>query len=192
MSWAQLQGSLGGGTGSLSMLLPGGMRQQRTAVLKTNNQLVKAAQLPRAERQAVEARLEQAAPGLPVLARLLAPALLKVSQSVDRSQAEGWCAVAMLATERYRLAHGKWPEKLADLVPRYLAAVPEDPFDGHPLRSRVVADGLVIYSVSLDGVDNHGTKLSMQLREKGTDIGLRLYDVPRRRQPARPLKPPGP
>ena len=39
-----------------------------------------------------------------------------------------------MAVERYRLANGRWPDDLAALVPRYLDAVPADPFDGQPLR----------------------------------------------------------
>ncbi len=39
-----------------------------------------------------------------------------------------------LAIERYRLATGKIPERLEELVPQYLRAVPTDPFDGQPIR----------------------------------------------------------
>lgn len=40
----------------------------------------------------------------------------------------------VLACRRYRARHGRYPEKLNDLVPAFLAAVPRDPFDGQPLR----------------------------------------------------------
>ena len=57
---------------------------------------------------------------------------------ISRSRIEAdirLCRTAV-AIERYRLKYGKLPEKLPDLVPEFLAAVPLDPFDGRNLRYR--------------------------------------------------------
>jgi hypothetical protein len=43
-------------------------------------------------------------------------------------------AQAQLGLRAYQLEHGHLPERLADLVPHYLDAVPIDGFDGAPLR----------------------------------------------------------
>jgi len=74
------------------------------------------------------------------------------------TRAVAWLEVTAtaLAVERYRLARGKLPEELSQLVPDYLAAVPEDPFDGTPLRYRCTGRGFVIYSVGEDGNDDGG------------------------------------
>jgi hypothetical protein len=40
----------------------------------------------------------------------------------------------LCALERHRLAHGRYPAQLGDLVPRYLTVLPLDIFDGQPLR----------------------------------------------------------
>jgi hypothetical protein len=61
-----------------------------------------------------------------------------------------------LVIERYRLAHGGLPERLDQLVPGDLKAVPEDPFDGKPLRYRRLDRGYVVYSVGEDGKDDGG------------------------------------
>jgi hypothetical protein len=45
------------------------------------------------------------------------------------------CEEAQVALQRYRLTFGKWPAKVIELVPRFLAEVPIDPYDGGPLRS---------------------------------------------------------
>lgn len=64
------------------------------------------------------------------------------------------CALALRA---YRLEHRRWPEALADLVPGYLSAVPDDPFtDGRPLRFRPGGAGFGVYSVGPDGEDDGG------------------------------------
>lgn len=186
---ANLAAGAGGGFQALTLLMPGGMRKERTALLQVNNRFVRVVQLPPAERRAAEVKLEQEASQLPVLARLLVPSLLKVSEAENRSRAETRCAAALLAAERYRLANGRWPQQLADLVPRYLSAVPEDPFASQPLRYRLLEDCVVIYSVSLNNKDDRGVKLSFNIREVDSDLGLRLYDVPHRRQSARALQP---
>src|SRR5262249_34319243 len=46
------------------------------------------------------------------------------------------CAAAGIAAERYRLTQGHWPRRLDDLVPAYLAAVPDNPLEGQPLSFR--------------------------------------------------------
>jgi hypothetical protein len=97
----------------------------------------------------------------PILARTyLRPRIQRIAtdlmQQQKSSQVELRCAIAALAAERYRLAHGAWPPSLAALVPHYLSAVPLDLYAGKPLRLRRLGDGLVIYSVGLDGSDNGG------------------------------------
>jgi hypothetical protein len=97
-------------------------------------------------------------------------------------------AVAALAAERFRVDHARWPESLDQLTPKYLSAVPNDPFIHGPLKFRKLSDGLFIYSVGFDGRDDGG-KIDTQLRIRdGADVGFRLWDVARRRQPA-PTKP---
>ena len=59
-----------------------------------------------------------------------------------------------VAIERFRLAGGALPEAASDLVPTYLDAVPEDPFDGQPLRYKRIDEGYVVYSVWYDHTDN--------------------------------------
>jgi hypothetical protein len=61
------------------------------------------------------------------------------------------------ALERYRLAYGKYPRNLVDLVPAFLLSVPIDVIDGAPLRY-ACSDGVrfKLYSIGLNGVDDHG------------------------------------
>jgi hypothetical protein len=65
-----------------------------------------------------------------------------------------------------------------------LAEVPTDPFADAPLRFRRTKDGIMIYSVGYDGQDNGG-KLENNGMIPGTDLGVRLWDVSKRRQPAK-------
>jgi len=81
---------------------------------------------------------------------------------------------AALGCERYRLAHGKWPTTLDAIVPQYLSAVPLDPFSGQPLLYRLLPDGVAIYSVGANGVDDQGDVLETTGAPK--DRGTRLFN----------------
>jgi hypothetical protein len=100
-------------------------------------------------------------------------------------------AAAAVAVERFRQAHGHWPPSLVSLTPAFLRAVPLDPYDGKSLRYREFEGGVIVYSVNEDGKDdggnvNHFSSSGMA----GTDLGLRLWDVSKRRLP--PVNPPPP
>jgi type II secretory pathway pseudopilin PulG len=62
-----------------------------------------------------------------------------------------------LALRAYRLDHGAYPPTLAALAPRYLHAVPTDPFAlSGPLRYKRTGTSYVLYSVGPDGKDDGG------------------------------------
>ena len=52
------------------------------------------------------------------------------------------------ALERYRLAHGEYPETLNVLAPQFIQTLPRDIVGGRPLQYRRMDDGkFVLYSV---------------------------------------------
>jgi len=122
-----------------------------------------------------------------LLGHLLIPAMNKVALAELRYQAKCLCTAAGIACERRRLKHGKWPATLDDLAefgidPKALI----DPFDGQPMRYRIVEDGAVVYSVGTNGVDDDGDVV----RREGTpdDVGFRLWNADKRKVPM-PEKP---
>jgi hypothetical protein len=58
--------------------------------------------------------------------------------------------------ELYHREHGKWPESLGELSPKYLPTLPADPITGKPLHYNVVNDRPIVYSVGVDGDDDGG------------------------------------
>jgi hypothetical protein len=90
-------------------------------------------------------------------------------------------AIVMVAVERYRRSKARFPKTLNDLVPTYVAVVPTDAYDGAPIRLGRFAEGVVLYSVGEDGVDDGGNVATMW--KPGIDRGWRLWDVKHRRQP---------
>jgi hypothetical protein len=60
--------------------------------------------------------------------------------------------------ERFRIKHGRLPTSLDELVPEFLNAVPDDPFDGRPLRFISDERGCTVYSIGVDGIDDGGVE----------------------------------
>ncbi len=65
-------------------------------------------------------------------------------------------AQVALALAAYRADHGRYPEKLDALRPKYLNDFPLDPFSGKPFRFRCDGKDYTLYSVGPDGRDDGG------------------------------------
>jgi hypothetical protein len=114
--------------------------------------------------------------------RLLLPGLDAVIKADFRFKANLRSTVVGIACERFRQAQGRWPNELAEIPKDILPEIPLDPYDGQPLRYRRTADGVVIYSIGPDLVDNGGNLLRENKEEKpGEDYGFRLWDPQHRR-----------
>jgi len=141
---------------------------------------------PRLRKSAMEQIAREArSPGL-IPVTLFFVGYPKLEDWFSRGHAALRCLAAAVAAERYRRLHGEWPQSLVQLTPDLLAAVPDDPFTGGPLLYRRLPDGVVIYSVGQDGEDNGGKVDGVKVSDPGTDIGIRLWDVAKRRQPPKP------
>lgn len=165
------------------------VQRERARLLRHLTELVEAAKLPYGPRHA---RID--AVNLPVkndgsLVAMFLPAAGKVSEAEQRSVAQLRCAIAALAAERYRLRRGRWPDGSQALVGAgYLAKWPADPYDGRPLRWRRTKDGVTVYALGADRMDNGGRIDRNTPGIAGSDQGFQLWDEDRRAQP--PLPPP--
>lgn len=93
-----------------------------------------------------------------ILEKMLMPALAGAVKKFAYGQAAVNLARTAIALERYRLAHGDYPETLDALAPAFISTVPHDVIDGGPLKYRREADGnFVLYSVGWNETDDGGT-----------------------------------
>jgi hypothetical protein len=117
------------------------------------------------------------------------------SLAVAAAAAEHRLAVLGIAAACFRTEEGRYPEKLAELVPGYISAVPVDPFDGKPLKMLREGDGMVIYSSGHDGDDDGGSDDGWSTGSgHGSDISFRLGEaytsaLARARNPVRSRRP---
>lgn len=162
---------------SVSLLPTMLIRQNQMRGAEMHTRLINAAGDPVALIKAANG-LDMEIPNLPptqVLTRIFMPSLSRAAVLDVRLSAEMRCTRAGLAAERFRLAHGRLPTSLAELVPDFLDAVPEDPFDRQPMRFAVTDKGIVIYSIGGDGTDDGGLVAQQKKRPHTRDVGFRLY-----------------
>jgi hypothetical protein len=105
-------------------------------------------------------------------ALMVIPALNAGVKKFAAVQASIDLARVACALERYRLAHGEYPETLDALAPQFITQLPHDIINGEPLHYRHMDDGkFVLYSVGWNEKDDGGqvvlTKGGSVDREKG-------------------------
>ncbi|HEX4612239.1 MAG TPA: hypothetical protein VH092_28855 [Urbifossiella sp.] len=150
--------------------------RDRTALHTYLTAAVAAARRPVHEQRAAIAALMPPRPEEFKLAALFCPAVEKCTVACWRSTAQARCVAVALACERYRRAHGRWPDALADLAPVFLPAVPFDPFDNQPLRYRRLPDGAVVYSIGPNRLDDDGDTARPADGTPAPDDGFRLWN----------------
>jgi hypothetical protein len=134
-----------------------------------------------AESRLIEQEIEElGAFHLPL--KILMPSLRRAFEMSVRAQALLKCAIAGVAAERYRLATGSLPDSLEALVPTYLEEVPIDPFTGNPMRFKQTEEGIVVYSVGVDGTDEGGLLYAKKNRGPH-DVGFRVFKLEARGYP---------
>jgi hypothetical protein len=103
--------------------------------------------------------------------RIMLQGLGKVATKFAYGQTAVNLARTAVALERYRLAHGEYPETLDPLAPRFIPSVPLDVIGGQPLKYHRQTDGrFLLYSIGWNETDDGG-KIVV---EKGSTPGLDL------------------
>jgi hypothetical protein len=101
---------------------------------------------------------------------ILLPALKNLPSKIARGQIVADQAALACALERYRLANGHFPEKLEELAPKFITALPHDVIGGEAYRYRRADDGaFVLYSIGWNEKDDGGTSGKRLFDEKEGD-----------------------
>jgi len=151
------------------------LRKDRSFYLDVMATNVAAAEAPFPKRLTLAQQANTAAMSPPsklmIFSRMLLPALSRAMQRDGDHTARIRTAQTATAIERFRRAHsGNLPGDLKELVPTYLASVPEDPFDGQPLRFKQLTKGYVVYSIGSDLRDDGGSEGDPNKRTAAKDI----------------------
>jgi hypothetical protein len=107
-----------------------------------------------------------------VLIALLMPASRKVQNGYDRGEQTQRNLHLAFALAAYHRDNGRYPAKLDDLAPKYLATVPDDLFSGKALLYRLTEKGYLLYSVGVNGKDDGGRQFDDD--PPGDDLAVRM------------------
>lgn len=88
----------------------------------------------------------------------LYPTMLELGRNHRRTKAQLGGARLVFAIERFRQLEGRQPKQLDELIPKYLASLPPDPFaaNGEVLRGRLENGFWQIYSIGENQMDDGG------------------------------------
>lgn len=125
------------------------------------------------EREVAGGRLGRTLSGIlrhRLLASLLLPAMSKVSLKAAIAQTVVDEAAIACILERFRLAHGRFPDSLAELTPRFTPELSHDVIAGLPYKYRRTDDGqFILYSVGWNEQDDGGEPGSTLFDDKEGD-----------------------
>ena len=88
------------------------------------------------------------------------------------------CATA-IAAELYHRANKKWPESAADLAPLCNSKAPQDPWNGKPILMETDVNGFRMWSVGMNGVDDHGNLAQSKKLSDDSDSEDWIWLAPR-------------
>ena len=89
------------------------------------------------------------------------PAIMGAAKRIAATQTILRSLATACAVERYRMAHGRLPATLENLVPAFLLSVPTDPLTGKPLCYKPSeSSSYLIYGTGWDQTDNAGSSVS--------------------------------
>jgi hypothetical protein len=103
---------------------------------------------------------------------MMLPAAEKVQNAYDRCEQVQQNVCIAFALAAYRSDNHRYPAKLNDLAPKYLATIPVDLFSGKPLIYRPTENGYLFYSVGVNGKDDGGRFYDDD--PPGDDLGVRM------------------
>ncbi len=166
-------------------------RATHALMLSMLNQAVEIARRPPPEQpsgwaewtKSVEPPKDAGSPSLGFIAHATMASIVPAGRATFRITGQLRSGVVLVAAERHRQAHGDLPGTIEAIDPKFLPRRPIDPFDGRPIKLRAFEDGVSVYSVGRDGIDDGGTFGRLSERDPGYDIGSRLWKVEQRRQP---------
>lgn len=96
-----------------------------------------------------------------VLVAELIPNFTRAVVVMAHNQNQANMALVACALERYRFAHGNYPDSLDALAPQFIEKLPHDIINGGDLKYRRTGDSFVLYSIGWNEKDDGGTQVRL-------------------------------
>jgi hypothetical protein len=154
------------------------LQQETIAAYNLTNQTITPHKI-KAAAQHVERTFDHTTPWN-FLAAVCLPNFSKASLSVARNQTSADQTQITCALERYRLAHGKYPDNLAALIPQFLGRIPSDIIAGSPMNYRRSSDeqNFKLWSIGWNEVDESGITIRGSDGKEDREVGDWVWQYP--------------
>lgn len=115
------------------------------------------------------------------LAAMCVPNFTKATETMARNQTWVDQAEIACALERFRLTNGKYPDKLAALVPQFIAKIPHDLIGGKDMNySCKDGDNFKLYSIGWNEIDDGGITAHTTDGKEDRDFGDWVWHYPQK------------
>lgn len=104
----------------------------------------------------------------------LAPVRLRAMASISEADARARMMTLSRGMMLYRQANGKYPDSLDELAPKYISALPSDPFSDELLKMADKDGRRILYSIGRDMKDDQGVPPTKPNTNEPGDIVLIL------------------
>ncbi len=111
-----------------------------------------------------------------ILGQLLVPAVVQVFEAENRVRMRRLTTITGFAILEYRAVNGAAPAKLQDLVPDYLPSVPQDVYNGEPLKYTTDGANFKVYAIGKNRVDDGGKTFTSN--QPWDDVGFSIPALP--------------
>lgn len=105
-----------------------------------------------------------------ILISMMLPAVGQATLAEDRLVMNNRLVDVALGLAAYRQETRQYPVQLEQLVPKYLAKIPEDLFTGKPIRYHRKAQGYLLYSVGPNQQDDGGQRENQEQDDVGFQV----------------------
>jgi hypothetical protein len=112
-----------------------------------------------------------------ILCALLLPATSAASNAEERIHVGIDLSKLSYAISAYRTEHGKYPDKLDELAPKYIKEVPQDRYSGEPLVYKRESGGYMLYSIGGNLKDDRGVGPFTDGRLPQDDLAVRSPEI---------------
>lgn len=106
------------------------------------------------------------------LGHLLVPAVMQVFEAENRVRMRRLTTITGFAILEYRAAKGEAPAKLQDLVPDFLPTVPQDVYNGEPLKYTTDGANFKVYAIGKNRIDDGGKTFTSN--QPWDDVGFSI------------------
>lgn len=163
--------------------------EDRAASLRVYQRLIDSFDLPMHEqRKGVDELVQQSTRRETPMTNMMVGSTVRLIASEQRNLALLECTRVAIACELFRQRSKRWPKSLEEIPKEFLSEIPLDPYDGKPLRYRILPESIRVYTIGDDGLEDE-ERTEGQVHPSRNLWRIEVWNPEKRRLPGPPSEP---